>query len=61
MKRIRYAVVGAGWISQIAFMPSVAQTGNSVIKAIVTGNREGAREQSDGAGAMHVDSVGLQP
>lgn len=35
---IRYAVVGAGWISQEAFLPSVAQTGNSTIAAIVTGD-----------------------
>lgn len=35
---IRYAVVGAGWISQEAFMPGVAQTGNSTIAAIVTGD-----------------------
>ncbi len=35
---IRYAVVGAGWISQEAFMPGVAQSGNSVIAAIVTGD-----------------------
>jgi predicted dehydrogenase len=40
MKKIRYAVVGAGWISQEAFMPGVAQTGNSEMVAIVTGNRE---------------------
>lgn len=35
---IRYAVVGAGWISQEAFMPGVAQSGNSTISAIVTGD-----------------------
>lgn len=37
-KKIRYAVVGAGWISQAAFMPGVKQTGNSVLTAIVTGD-----------------------
>lgn len=37
---IRYAVVGAGWISQEAFMPGVAQSGNSTIAAIVTGDLE---------------------
>lgn len=42
MDRIRYAVVGAGWISQEAFMPAVAQTGNSAITTIVTGNDEAA-------------------
>jgi predicted dehydrogenase len=37
---IRYAVVGAGWISQEAFLPGVAQSGNSTIAAIVTGDLE---------------------
>jgi len=37
-QKIRYAVVGAGWISQAAFMPGVAHTGNSVITALVTGD-----------------------
>lgn len=39
---IRYAVLGAGWISQEAFMPGVAHSGNSTIAAIVTGDREKA-------------------
>ena len=42
MKKVRYAVVGAGWISQEAFMPAVDQTGNSVMTAIVTGNADNA-------------------
>ncbi|MDT7953050.1 MAG: Gfo/Idh/MocA family oxidoreductase, partial [Acetobacteraceae bacterium] len=37
-RKIRYAVVGAGWISQAAFMPGVKATGNSVLTAIVTGD-----------------------
>ena len=41
---IRYAVVGAGWISQEAFMPAVAATGNSRMQAIVSGNASGARQ-----------------
>lgn len=44
---IRYAVVGAGWISQEAFMPAVASTGNSRMQAIVSGNAEGARRLAD--------------
>jgi predicted dehydrogenase len=40
MDKIRYAIVGAGWISQEAFMPAVAATENSVMAAIVTGNAE---------------------
>ncbi len=39
---VRYAVVGAGWISQAAFMPGVAHTGNSVMTAIVTGDQKKA-------------------
>lgn len=41
--KIRYAVVGAGWISQGAFMPGVGQTTNSVLAAVVTGDAEKAR------------------
>lgn len=37
-RTVRYAVVGGGWISQAAFMPGVAQTGNSEMTAIVTGD-----------------------
>jgi predicted dehydrogenase len=39
---VRYAVVGAGWISQIAFLPGVDLTGNSKTTALVSGNREAA-------------------
>ena len=41
-KKVRYCVVGAGWISQAAFMPGVKQTGNSEITAIVTGDHRKA-------------------
>ena len=44
---IRYAVVGAGWISQEAFLPGVAQSGNSVISAIVTGDLAKGRTLAD--------------
>ncbi len=54
MKRIRYAVVGAGWISQIAFMPGVEQTGNSEMTAIVSGNRAGAEKLAKFHGIKHV-------
>ena len=54
MTKIRYAVVGAGWISQIAFMPSVAGSGNSEMTAIVTGNEKVARELADFYGIEHV-------
>ncbi|MFD0937909.1 Gfo/Idh/MocA family protein [Methylobacterium trifolii] len=42
-RNIRYAVVGGGWISQAAFMPAVAQTGNSEMTALVTGDPDKAR------------------
>jgi predicted dehydrogenase len=41
--RVRYGVVGAGWISQQAFMPGVDQTGNSQLAALVTGDEDKAR------------------
>jgi predicted dehydrogenase len=44
MKKIRYAVVGNGWISQEAFLPGVNQTGNSEVVAIVSGHREKAEK-----------------
>lgn len=44
---IRYAVVGAGWISQEAFMPAVAATKNSKMVAIVSGNETSARKLAD--------------
>ena len=41
--KIRYAVVGGGWISQGAFMPGVGQTSNSSLAAVVTGDPEKAK------------------
>jgi predicted dehydrogenase len=41
---IRYAVVGAGWISQEAFLPAVHVTGNSTVHALVSGSPEAARQ-----------------
>ena len=54
MKKIRYAVVGAGWISQEAFMPSIAQTGNSEMTAIVSGSTEAAKELAEFYGIEHI-------
>jgi len=56
MAKVRYGVVGAGWISQIAFMPSVAQTGNSEMTAIVSGNPERAKELADFHGVPNIYS-----
>lgn len=47
MSKIRYAVLGAGWISQEAFMPGVDSTDNSVMTAIVTGNAEKAAKLAE--------------
>lgn len=54
MKKIRYAVVGSGWISQIAFMPGVAQSGNSEMTAIVSGNRSNAEKLAKFHGVEHI-------
>lgn len=47
MDKVRFGVVGAGWISQIAFMPSVAAAGNAVMSAVISGNAENARKLAD--------------
>jgi predicted dehydrogenase len=51
---INYAVVGAGWISQQAFLPGVVQSGNSRVAAIVTGDPAKAARLADfyGIGAI---------
>lgn len=54
MKKIRYAVVGNGWISQEAFMPGVNQTGNSEVVAIVSGQRDNAKKMAAFHGVKHV-------
>jgi len=45
-RKVHYAVVGAGWISQEDFMPAVEHTGNSVITALVTGDPAKAKALS---------------
>jgi predicted dehydrogenase len=56
LSSVRYAVVGAGWISQEAFMPSVDQTKNSSMTAIVSGNRGGAEKLAKFYGIEHIFS-----
>jgi len=51
---IRYAVVGAGWISQEAFMPAVALTGNSRMQAIVSGSPDAARQLAEFHGVPEI-------
>ncbi|AQS87148.1 putative dehydrogenase [Neoasaia chiangmaiensis NBRC 101099] len=41
-KKVRYAVVGSGQISQQAFMPGIARAENSELVALVTGDPEKA-------------------
>ncbi len=41
-KKVRYAIVGLGDISQEAMMPGVKHTGNSAMTALVTGDAEKA-------------------
>jgi len=38
-RKVRYAAVGAGWISLDDFMPGVERTGNSVITTLVIGGK----------------------
>ncbi len=52
--RVRYAVVGAGWISQEAFLPAIPQVENSVVTAIVSGNPEIAGKLGEFYGIEHV-------
>lgn len=46
-KKVRFAVIGAGWISQEAFLPAVAQTGNAQVVALVSGSPDKARQLAD--------------
>ncbi|CAF1111446.1 unnamed protein product [Adineta ricciae] len=38
--KVRYGVVGAGWITQAAFIPGVGQTSNSVVTILVSDDPE---------------------
>ncbi|MBE7182880.1 MAG: Gfo/Idh/MocA family oxidoreductase [Methylobacterium mesophilicum] len=52
-KKVRYAVVGAGDITQQAMMPGIKHTGNSELTAIVTGDPEKAKELAKQYGVEH--------
>lgn len=41
-RKVRYAVVGIGWIAQTALLPGVEHTGNSEVVAFVSGHEEKA-------------------
>ena len=51
---VRYAVVGAGWISQEAFLPAIPQVENSVVTALVSGNAERTGQLAEFYGIPHV-------
>ncbi|HEY4357147.1 MAG TPA: Gfo/Idh/MocA family oxidoreductase [Acidobacteriaceae bacterium] len=53
-RKVRYAVVGIGWISQTAFLPGVEHTGNSEVTAFVTSHEEKAARVGEKYG---VDSI----
>lgn len=55
-KKVRYAVVGVGWISQAAFMPGVEHTGNSEMVALVSGHEEKAEEVGEKYGITKIYS-----
>ena len=53
-KKVRYAVMGVGWISQAAFMPGVEHTGNSEMTALVSGREEKAETVAEKYGIKRV-------
>lgn len=55
-KKVRYAVVGAGDITQSALMPGISHTGNSELTAIVTGDPEKAKALAKHYGVKHTYS-----
>ena len=54
--KVRYAVVGVGWISQAAMLPGVEHTGNSEVVALVTGHEEKAEKVGEKYGIEKVYS-----
>jgi predicted dehydrogenase len=55
-RKVRYAVVGLGWISQAEFMPGVEHTGNSEMVALVTGHEEKASKVGEKYGISAIYS-----
>ena len=55
-RKVRYAVVGAGWIAQAEFMPGVEHTGNSELCALVTGSDQKAVKLGERYGIGHTYS-----
>jgi predicted dehydrogenase len=55
-RKVRYAVVGAGWIAQAELMPGVEHTGNSELTALVTGQEVKASKLGEKYGITHTYS-----
>lgn len=55
-RKVRYAVVGIGWISQTAFLPAVEHTGNSEVVAFVSGHEEKAAKVGEKYGVKDLYS-----
>ena len=55
-RKVRYAVVAIGWISQTAFLPGVEHTGNSEVVAFVTGHEEKAARVAEKYGVHDIYS-----
>ena len=55
-RKVRYAQVAVGWISQAALLPGVEHTGNSEVVALVTGHREKAEKVGEKYGIDKVYS-----
>ncbi len=56
MKKVRYAVVGLGHISQVAVLPAFKHAANSLVTALVTGDSKKRKELSKKY-RLDVDSV----
>lgn len=54
MNKVRYAVLGAGWISQEAFMPGIHAAENSEMTAIVTGSVDKAAKLAEFHGGAEI-------
>ncbi len=55
-RKVRYAVVGVGWISQAAMLPGVEHTGNSEVVALVTSHEDKAAKVGEKYGIHKVVS-----
>ncbi|HEX5284450.1 MAG TPA: Gfo/Idh/MocA family oxidoreductase [Bryocella sp.] len=55
-RKVRYAVVGIGWISQTAFLPGVEHTGNSEVVAFVSGHEDKAAKVGEKYGVSDLFS-----